>query len=521
MADLEVDYDANDNAISRSVLAGGVRQETLSYDSANRLVRNVGQRPAENPFITDYTLDRVGNRTAVQRGPNAEAYEVTNPLNQYPKTPWATQTYDLNGNLIHQANLQVQRGLEYDYANRLVRVVSPDSISQYSYDPLGRRIGKVVTDPVGGNRVETRYYYLGNRVLEYREGAEYTRCLPGARPDELIGIQRQGQNFYFHQDDLGNIMAVTDGSGTVVETYRYDDYGAPSIFDAAGRPVAASTIGNVHLFQGQPYDMETGFYQFHHRYLDPLTGRFLTRDPLGSWGDRVNLGNPYTYAGNNPNRYVDPTGLSSTTRSSLVSSKDVWLTIKFTDCSTSNMDKIEDNPDYLSTTFASVEDAHDDVHAVNNGGTPAESSTLSEMKRWFSGSGSSGTLDSNDKDDIHDVIWDVEDHMRDSTLKFECETSSNNTCTGANAYVPWASNTLHLCPGFWSQSSDDERSAIIFHEMTHAYTGTDDEGYSSGNLTSGTPTYVKSNGSSITLTKKKLINNADTYEEFLQNTWLP
>ena len=111
--------------------------------------------------------------------------------------------------------------------------------------------------------------------------------------------------------------------------------------------------------------------------------------------------------------------------------------------------------------------------------------------------------------------------MRDDTIKFECETSGNNTCSGANAYVAWASNTLHLCPGFWSQSSDDERSAIIFHEMTHAYAGTDDEGYASGNLSSGTPTYVNSNGSSITLTKKKLINNADSYEEFLQNTWLP
>jgi RHS repeat-associated protein len=518
--DVEIAYDANDNPTRRTVSAGLPTEEILGYDSVNRLVRNSEQAPGGSPFITAYTLDSAGNRSTVQKGPNSVTYQANNPLNQYNQTPWATQTHDLNGNLVQQASLQAQRSFEYDYANRLVRATTPTSISRYAYDPLGRRIGKVVTGPAGENSSETRYYYLGDRILEYHKDGEITRLLPGARPDELVGMRRGQQDFRFHADDLDNIVAVTDAAGTVVESYAYDDFGVPTFFNAAGQPVAASVIGNISLFQGRPYDPETGFHQFRHRYLDPLTGRFLTRDPLGTWGDPLNLGNAYTYAGNNPNRFVDPTGLSSTTRDSYVSSKDVWLTVKFTDCSTSKMDNIEDNPDYLSNTFASLEDAHDDVHAVNNSGTPAESSTLSEMKRWFSGSGSGGSLDSGDKDDIHDVLWGVEDHMRDKTIKFECETSSNNTCDGANAYVPWGSNTLHLCPNFWTQS-DDERAAIIFHEMTHAYEGTDDKGYVSGNKTSGTPTYVNSKNNSVTLTKKKLLKNADTYEEFLQNTWLP
>jgi len=38
-------------------------------------------------------------------------------------------------------------------------------------------------------------------------------------------------------------------------------------------------------------------------------GRFLSRDPIGIWGDAGNYGNGYGYAGNNPCMFVDPSGL--------------------------------------------------------------------------------------------------------------------------------------------------------------------------------------------------------------------
>jgi len=37
-------------------------------------------------------------------------------------------------------------------------------------------------------------------------------------------------------------------------------------------------------------------------------GRFLSRDPIGVWGDAVNDGNAYSYGGNNPLSGADPTG---------------------------------------------------------------------------------------------------------------------------------------------------------------------------------------------------------------------
>jgi len=43
----------------------------------------------------------------------------------------------------------------------------------------------------------------------------------------------------------------------------------------------------------------------------PIAGRFTTRDVIGIWGDLLNLGSGYTYVGNNPLTYVDPSGLQS------------------------------------------------------------------------------------------------------------------------------------------------------------------------------------------------------------------
>ncbi|MDR3150772.1 MAG: RHS repeat-associated core domain-containing protein [Candidatus Peribacteria bacterium] len=50
-----------------------------------------------------------------------------------------------------------------------------------------------------------------------------------------------------------------------------------------------------------------GLYYFNARYYSPELGRFISRDPIGI-ADDVNL---YVYVGNNPLKWVDPSGLKS------------------------------------------------------------------------------------------------------------------------------------------------------------------------------------------------------------------
>ena len=50
-------------------------------------------------------------------------------------------------------------------------------------------------------------------------------------------------------------------------------------------------------------DIEIGLRYVHHRYMDANLGRFISEDPI------QNGVNWYVYCGNNPLKFVDPTGL--------------------------------------------------------------------------------------------------------------------------------------------------------------------------------------------------------------------
>ena len=130
--------------------------------------------------------------------------------------------------------------------------------------------------------------------------------------DGIVSMQRGGVDYYYVEDDLGNIMAMTDANGAAVERYEYADFGAVQFFNGAGQSIPASTIGNPYVFTGRRFDAETSLYNFRTRYLDPNMGRFTTRDTIGIWGDPSGLGNGSTYVGNNPLTHTDPYGLGPT-----------------------------------------------------------------------------------------------------------------------------------------------------------------------------------------------------------------
>ena len=97
-----------------------------------------------------------------------------------------------------------------------------------------------------------------------------------------------------------------------MEQYEYDPYGRATVFSkVAGQWTSggASRYGLPFLWKAVRLDEVTGLLQMRNRYYSVETGRFLTRDPIGVWGDLGNIGNEYGYAWGRPLVVGDALGL--------------------------------------------------------------------------------------------------------------------------------------------------------------------------------------------------------------------
>ncbi len=321
-------WDPLSNKTQRIDLRSGGLAHTYEYDPVYRLTRTSVENDLFPPVTvrdTQYDLDGVGNRTNVSGVGTSDVGAYTlDPIlpspgdfqmNQYTQIPWLNSIiYSANGNLTTTTASAVSGPVnnKYDVFDRLVEVddtsLAGDTIT-FAYDAMGRRIKKTVADSLG-TATTTNYYYDGARVIEEQDdiGTTLATYVYGLYIDEVLNMQQGAADYYYHTDDMCNVMALTDNTGAVIERIEYDDYGNPTITDPVGTPLAGSSVSNPYMFNGRRYDSETGLYYYRTRYMDPRAGRFTSRDTIGIWGDGANLGNGNAYAGNNPWSSLDPFG---------------------------------------------------------------------------------------------------------------------------------------------------------------------------------------------------------------------
>ena len=163
----------------------------------------------------------------------------------------------------------------------------------FLYDGGGQRIYK------GVNGGEHTYYISPGIEVEispqgsvtYRKNYYFSGKLVAVK-DNLTGSEQVN---YLHQDHLGSTSLVTSNTGQVVSQQVYFPYGSTRTTNG--------TLPTERAYTGQISDTDlTGLYYYNARYYNPQIAKFTQAD---SQGDTLNK---YTYVGNNPIIFTDPSG---------------------------------------------------------------------------------------------------------------------------------------------------------------------------------------------------------------------
>jgi RHS repeat-associated protein len=204
----------------------------------------------------------------------------------------------------NEHEISAHNSVSYTYRNdeRLIRVTGPATYD-LAYDALGRCVKRTLTG------VGTTYYiYDGEKpIVEYNSaGTLVGRNLYGKGIDEILRRAYGNQTYYFQQDRNGNVTHLTNATRTIVEQYKYDAFGAPTIYNGAGVEIPATAYNNRFIFTGREYAATFGFYEYRARAYNPTLGRFMSEDPKGFDGGDYNL---FRYCHNDPLDLTDPMGL--------------------------------------------------------------------------------------------------------------------------------------------------------------------------------------------------------------------
>ncbi len=189
----------------------------------------------------------------------------------------------------------------------------------FTYGPEHQRLKQVATLPSSSGTLTTLYlaafeqetnsdtgavdykYYLsaGGRSLGVFVD-RYTTAAPGGTPTDVR---------YFHQDQLGSVVAVTDFNGAAIELLNYDAFGKrrnPDGTDSTNTLLPQNDRG----YTGHEMLDTVGLIHMNGRIYDPTLGRFMSADPYIQAPGMTLSYNRYVYVMNDPFVLTDPSGYS-------------------------------------------------------------------------------------------------------------------------------------------------------------------------------------------------------------------
>lgn len=312
------DYDVMGNKVLAEKERPGLPEDSgnfsYDYDALNRLT-SVARN---GKTLRTYGYDAFGNRntrTEYQAAGELVTSYRYNAKNQLMQETNASGTrnydYDHRGNLLSvSSGEEVLKAYGFDAANRMSssvdRTAGEITKAYYQYNGLGHRVGQTiasgnadVTQTIRYTLDLTRQYH--NLLQKTGNGLDQTYFWDG----NVTGMEEDGRDHFYFQDDLGSPMRLTDEDGRSEEVYGFDEFGndirtAKDIFKDS-----LQSFG----FTGYQMDSVGALYFAQARRYDAGVGRFISEDFIKGHIAAPYTMNHYNYCWNRPLDLVDLNGM--------------------------------------------------------------------------------------------------------------------------------------------------------------------------------------------------------------------
>ena len=333
----------NDMGLPTEVRSGALSR-TYGYDSYGFPTSRKIQKTGVTTFLQnmEYVFDPVKRNLTYRKDINVsqeEKFSYDN-LNRLTSYKGLMATYDAKGNILTKGDVSgtfayntsgkpyaissssVANGImssatqviSYTSFKRPNAITQDGNVASFTYNGNQQRVK--MQGAKGGSRLLTRYYLgdcyeidetpSGNKEKLYLAGENYYDASAVLVKDHT----NSWKLYYIGRDYLGSITDIITEAGTKYASYNFDVWGRQR---NSSSHVYIPSGQEVELFLGRGYSghehlKEFGLVNMNARLYDPALGRFLAPDPFVQMPDLSQNFNRYSYAMNNPLRYVDEDG---------------------------------------------------------------------------------------------------------------------------------------------------------------------------------------------------------------------
>ena len=299
----------------------GTGERKLIWDEENRLLA-----VDDNGFVSNYWYDADGERTVKTSGESDQVY--VNGVFSGGSTNTAKFSLYVSPYLV--AN-QGGRYTKHIYAGSQRIVSKIGDFASYGSDPRRIEYAGANTDGLSVDYkakyaaqqqvIKDNYKffdvpYNGEDNNDYVDGQGFC-CNDGSMEAAMARTKAQAHaaarsfkapdnyenlQFFYHPDHLGSSSFITNLEGEVVQHIEYVPFGEVFIEERN------SVWNTPYLFNAKEFDEETGMYYYGARYYEPKLSVWMSTD-----SEELKFPNigTYTYAANNPIKFIDADGKSA------------------------------------------------------------------------------------------------------------------------------------------------------------------------------------------------------------------